>query len=81
MAFFSIAYGEGSQTDYDLNFSEFCNQYRFHFQKTYNALQLMDRAGILRLTANYHKNLLFIFLFPVGNWNFSWIKTPNTITY
>lgn len=76
MAFFSIAYGEGSQTDYDLNFSEFCNQYRFHFQKTYNALQLMDRAGILRLTANYHKKSFIHILISGGKLEFFMDQNP-----
>lgn len=76
MAFFRIAYGEGSQTDYDLNFSEFCNQYRFHFQKTYNALQLMDRAGILRLTANYHKKSFIHILISGGKLEFFMDQNP-----
>ncbi|MEO2126553.1 MAG: RecQ family ATP-dependent DNA helicase [Christiangramia sp.] len=76
MAFFSIAYGEGSQTDYDLNFSEFCNQYRFHFQKAYNALQLMDRAGILRLTANYHKKSFIHILISGGKLEFFMDQNP-----
>ncbi|MEE2771419.1 MAG: RecQ family ATP-dependent DNA helicase [Bacteroidota bacterium] len=76
MAFFSIAYGEGSQTDYDLNFSEFCNQYRFHFQKAYNALQLMDRTGILRLTANYHKKSFIHILISGGKLEFFMDQNP-----
>ncbi|MEO2061401.1 MAG: RecQ family ATP-dependent DNA helicase [Christiangramia sp.] len=76
MAFFSIAYGEGSQTDYDLNFSEFCNHYRFHFQKAYNALQLMDRAGILRLTANYHKKSFIHILISGGKLEFFMDQNP-----
>lgn len=67
MAFFGIAYGEGSQSDYDLNFSEFCNHYQFNSHKTYNALQLMDRAGILRVSANYHKKTVLKVLLSGGH--------------
>ncbi len=54
-AYFRIAYGEGENTEYDFNFSEFCNQYQFNSHKTYNALQLLDRCSILRLSQNYQK--------------------------
>jgi len=54
-AYFRIAFGEGENTEYDFNFSSFCNQYKFNSQKTFNALQLLDRCSILRLSQNYQK--------------------------
>ncbi|APG59680.1 RecQ family ATP-dependent DNA helicase [Christiangramia salexigens] len=54
-AYFRIAFGEGENTEYDFNFADFCNQYQFNSQKTYNALQLLDRCSILRLSQNYQK--------------------------
>ncbi len=54
-AYFSIAYGEGENMEYDLNFANFCHHYQFNASKTYNAIQLMDRCSILRLTQNYRK--------------------------
>jgi len=54
-AYFSIAYGEGENTEFDFNFSSFCNQYKFNPHKTFNALQLLDRCSILRLSQNYQK--------------------------
>ncbi len=54
-AYFRIAYGEGENTVHDFNFSDFCHQYQFNSHKTYNALQLLDRCSILRLSQNYQK--------------------------
>lgn len=54
-AYFSIAYGEGENTQYDFNFSAFCHHYQFNSHKTYNALQLLDRCSVLRLSQNYQK--------------------------
>ncbi|TBW29049.1 ATP-dependent DNA helicase RecQ [Gramella sp. KN1008] len=54
-AFFSIAYGEGENTSHDFNFSGFCHQYQFNANKAYNALQLLDRCSVLRLSQNYQK--------------------------
>ena len=54
-AYFSIAFGEGENTEHDFNFSSFCHQYHFNSNKTYNALQLLDRCSVLRLTQNYQK--------------------------
>ena len=54
-SYFRIAYGEGEQTEHDFNFSAFCHQYHFNSHKTYNALQLLDRCSILRLSQNYKK--------------------------
>lgn len=54
-AYFRIAFGEGENTEYDFNFASFCNQYKFNSHKTFNALQLLDRCSILRLSQNYQK--------------------------
>ncbi len=54
-AYFRIAYGEGENTINDFNFSDFCNQYKFNSNKAYNALQLLDRCSILRLSQNFQK--------------------------
>ena len=54
-AYFRIAYGEGENTVHDFNFSDFCHQYHFNSHKAYNALQLLDRCSILRLSQNYQK--------------------------
>ncbi|PTX43250.1 ATP-dependent DNA helicase RecQ [Christiangramia gaetbulicola] len=54
-AYFRIAYGEGENTEHDFNFSSFCHHYQFNSHKAFNALQLLDRCSILRLSQNYQK--------------------------
>ncbi|SDR84163.1 RecQ family ATP-dependent DNA helicase [Gramella sp. MAR_2010_147] len=54
-AYFRIAFGEGENMEQDFNFASFCNQYNFNSHKTFNALQLLDRCSILRLSQNYQK--------------------------
>lgn len=54
-AYFRIAFGEGENTEHDFNFSSFCHHYHFNSHKTFNALQLLDRCSILRLSQNYQK--------------------------
>ncbi|WPY97287.1 RecQ family ATP-dependent DNA helicase [Christiangramia sp. OXR-203] len=54
-AYFSIAYGEGENQVYDFNFASFCNQYHLISGKTYNALQLLDRCSVLRLSQQFQK--------------------------
>lgn len=53
--YFQIAYGEGENTSHDFNFSHFCKHYGLPSIKTYNALQLLDRCGILKLSEEFKK--------------------------
>jgi ATP-dependent DNA helicase RecQ len=45
--FFQIALGELTEDDYNFKIQEFCNVYNFPVLKTYNALQLLDKEGII----------------------------------
>ncbi|WP_298419804.1 ATP-dependent DNA helicase RecQ [uncultured Kordia sp.] len=54
-SFFQVAYGEGYHTKHALPFYEFCKAYKFPTQKTFAALQLLDRHSILQLSQNFHR--------------------------
>jgi len=54
-SFFQIAYGEGYDTKHALAFYEFCKAYQFPTQKTYTALQLLDRHSVIQLSQNFHR--------------------------
>lgn len=56
-SYFSIAYGEGAEQLYNFNFIEFCKTYELHPGKTYQVLQLLDRAGIFNFKKEYHQRL------------------------
>lgn len=55
VTYFRIAFGEGEGTTYNFNFSEFCQQYKLHYLKTYNTLQLLDRVSVLQLSEHFQK--------------------------
>ena len=60
--YFQISYGEGELTTHLFNFSEFCKAYSFKTSKTFNALQLLDRNSVIKLSQqfNYKTKLQFI---------------------
>nr|WP_321222435.1 RecQ family ATP-dependent DNA helicase [uncultured Psychroserpens sp.] len=60
--YFQISYGEGEQTTHLFNFSDFCKAYNFKSSKTFNALQLLDRNSVIKLSQqfNYKTKLQFI---------------------
>ncbi|RZS90693.1 RecQ family ATP-dependent DNA helicase [Aquimarina brevivitae] len=61
-SYFQISYGEGEQTLHNFNFIKFCGTYSLNTLITYNALQFLDRCGVIRFTQKYQKktNLQFI---------------------
>ncbi|WP_040281013.1 RecQ family ATP-dependent DNA helicase [Psychroserpens damuponensis] len=72
--YFQISYGEGEQTTHHFSFSNFCTTYQFKSSKAFNALQLLDRNSIIKLSQqfNYKTKLQFI----VSNASlFSYIET------
>lgn len=60
--YFQISYGEGEQTTHQFSFSDFCNAYQFKSSITFNALQLLDRNSVIKLSQqfNYKTKLQFI---------------------
>lgn len=54
--FLGIAYGEGYNTRYSFNFNTFCKRNKFNTIQTYNALQFLDRQGIIKFTQTYTQN-------------------------
>lgn len=61
-SFFQIAYGEGFDTKHALAFYEFCKAYQFPTQKTYTALQLLDRHSVIQLSQNFHRKTTLKFV-------------------
>ncbi len=51
--YFQISYGEGEQTAHEFDFNSFCKVYEIHTLITYNALQFLDRCGIIRFTQRF----------------------------
>ncbi|PKP26456.1 MAG: RecQ family ATP-dependent DNA helicase [Bacteroidetes bacterium HGW-Bacteroidetes-2] len=59
-----IAYGEGEFTTHPFNFEKFCQQYALHTIKTYNAIQALDRLGVIKLSIEFGRKTEVHFLVP-----------------
>jgi ATP-dependent DNA helicase RecQ len=56
-AFLQIAYGEGIDEQFGFNMNSFCNKYGFPMIKTFNALQFLDRQGIITLSQEFSEKI------------------------
>jgi ATP-dependent DNA helicase RecQ len=62
--YFQIAYGEGIYEQFTFNLNHFCSKYGFPTLKTYNAMQFLDRQGILTLSQEFSEKISIQFLIP-----------------
>ncbi|MFE3870893.1 ATP-dependent DNA helicase RecQ [Flavobacterium sp. ZS1P70] len=62
--YFQIAYGEGINEQFTFNLNHFCIKYGFPILKTYNAMQFLDRQGILTLSQEFSEKITMRFLIP-----------------
>lgn len=62
--YFQIAYGEGINEQFSFNLNHFCLKYNFPTLKTYNAIQFLDRQGIISLSQEFSKKIKLQFLIP-----------------
>ena len=60
--YFQIAYGEGINESFTFNLNEFCAQYQFPTLKTFNAIQFLDRQGIVTLSQEFSQKITVQFL-------------------
>jgi ATP-dependent DNA helicase RecQ len=60
--YFRIAYGEGINEQFSFNLNQFCQKYGFPSLKTFNAIQFLDRQGILSLSQEYSEKITMQFI-------------------
>ncbi|TGD56774.1 RecQ family ATP-dependent DNA helicase [Flavobacterium humi] len=60
--YFRIGYGEGINEEFPFSLNQFCGQYKFPAVKTFNALQFLDRQGILSLSQEFSEKVQIQFL-------------------
>lgn len=60
--YFRIAYGEGIHEQFSFNLNHFCQKYGFPVLKTFNAIQFLDRQGILSLSQEYSEKITMQFI-------------------
>lgn len=53
--YFQIAYGEGKDALFQLNFNEFCATYDLNSFLTYNTLQILDQNSVIALSESFNK--------------------------
>ena len=61
-SYFQIGYGEGIDESFTFNLNEFCTQYQFPTLKTYNAIQFLDRQGIVTLSQEFSQKITVQFI-------------------
>jgi ATP-dependent DNA helicase RecQ len=62
--YFQIAYGEGIDEKFSFNINHFCTKYGFSVLKVYNALQFLDRQGIISLSQEFSEKITLQFSIP-----------------
>lgn len=62
--FFQIAYGEGIHEKFAFNLNHFCQKYKFPVLRTYNAMQFLDRQGIITLSQEFSEKIALQFIIP-----------------
>jgi len=60
--YFQIPYGEGEYSKHDFNFSKFCQTYGLSTLLTYNALNTLDRLGVIQLSQEFGQKTIVQFL-------------------
>lgn len=60
--YFQIPYGEGEFTKYNFNFAEFSKTYSLNSLLAYNALNSLDRLGIIQLSQEFGRKSIVQFL-------------------
>ena len=63
-SFFQIAYGEGIDEQFSFNLNQFCAKYNLPLLKTYNALQFLDRQGVINLSQEFSEKVSIQFIIP-----------------
>lgn len=62
--YFQIAFGEGIEEQFTFNLNQFCSKYQLPIIKTYNALQFLDRQGIITLSQEFSEKVTAQFIIP-----------------
>lgn len=61
-SYFQIAYGEGKDQSFQLNFNTFCLAYELNPMLTYNAMQILDQNSVIALSESFSKKSTVRFL-------------------
>lgn len=62
--YLQIAYGEGINEQFSFNLNHFCQKYGYPILKTFNAIQFLDRQGILSFSQEFSEKVSIQFIIP-----------------
>lgn len=62
--YFQIPYGEGTFSEHNFSFADFCQTYQLPALVTYNALQSLDRLGVIQLSKQFGRKSKIQFNVP-----------------
>lgn len=62
--YFQIAYGEGIDEVFSFNLNHFCVQYQFPILKAFNAMQFLDRQGVISLSQEFSEKITVQIIIP-----------------
>lgn len=62
--YFQIPYGEGENTSRRFNFGNFCQTFSLKPLLTYNALNFLDRLGVIQISEEFGRKTFVQFLLP-----------------
>ena len=65
--YFQIAYGEGIDEKFAFNLNQFCLKYQFPVLKTFNAMQFLDRQGVISLSQEFSEKVIIQFIKKLMN--------------
>lgn len=63
-SYFRIAYGEGIDEQFSFNLNSFCLKYSLPTLKVYNAMQFLDRQGVITLSQEFSEKISLQFIIP-----------------
>lgn len=63
-AYLQIAYGEGIDESFRFSLNTFCQKYELPTLKVYNALQFLDRQGIITMSQEFSEKVSAQFIIP-----------------
>lgn len=61
-SYFQIAFGEGNDQKFQLEFNTFCSVYQLNPLLTYNTLQILDQNSVIALSESFSKKSTVLFL-------------------
>ncbi len=77
--YFQIPYGEGEFSVHNFSFSDFCQTYNLNASLAYNALNSLDRLGIIQLSQEFGRKSIVQFLIP-SNELLNYFKTDMLVS-